>query len=339
MSEDKFTWVEVASDIENIWEELINQSPQGTIFHTKKFLSASGVRHRLFLIKRGREVKAGLTLIESSDGKSLEADDLVIHSGLVFARNDLKKLVKKRFEEFEIAEMVARWIAENYQNATFCLSPQFEDARAFQWYNYHSLDEKVKYRVDLKYTSYLGIDELSEKTCEESDYKLFADMETLRQRHIRAARREKGRVVRAESAEALVGFYEAMMLDKDEQQEHDKLERMRNTIDTYVDSNDGAVYNVITDTEEIVYSVAYLIDSKRAYYVFGAGPPEANVKWRGTLAHWEAFLDLSRRLGVREIDFEGINSPMRGWFKTGFGGTITPYCEITYPSGLQGQSQ
>jgi len=34
---------------------------------------------------------------------------------------------------------------------------------------------------------------------------------------------------------------------------------------------------------------------------------------------------LAKKKNIREIDWEGVNSPQRGWFKLGFGGTLQPY--------------
>ena len=37
-----------------------------------------------------------------------------------------------------------------------------------------------------------------------------------------------------------------------------------------------------------------------------------------------------KNLGVKKFDLEGINSPKRGSFKTGFGGDIYPYYNIKF---------
>ena len=42
---------------------------------------------------------------------------------------------------------------------------------------------------------------------------------------------------------------------------------------------------------------------------------------------WDAFLDLAAS-GVKEIDLEGVNSPLRGHFKLSFGGSILPYYRL-----------
>ena len=36
------------------------------------------------------------------------------------------------------------------------------------------------------------------------------------------------------------------------------------------------------------------------------------------------------KLKINKFDFEGVNSPNRGWFKLGFGGDLIPYYQIEY---------
>ena len=73
----------------------------------------------------------------------------------------------------------------------------------------------------------------------------------------------------------------------------------------------------------------YLLDNKRAYYLFGANDPEMRSSHTGTAVLWSAFHILAAR-GYEEMDLEGINSPHRGWFKLSFGGDIRPYYELLY---------
>jgi hypothetical protein len=54
-------------------------------------------------------------------------------------------------------------------------------------------------------------------------------------------------------------------------------------------------------------------------------PPGRSTPWQGTLAHWHAFGHLAREHGITEVDLEGVNSPQRGWFKLGFGGSLQTY--------------
>ena len=73
----------------------------------------------------------------------------------------------------------------------------------------------------------------------------------------------------------------------------------------------------------------YGIDHKRGYFLFVANDPEMRDEHTGTAVLWDSFYLLNLE-GIYEIDFEGINSPARGWFKLSFGGTISPYYQLSY---------
>ena len=73
---------------------------------------------------------------------------------------------------------------------------------------------------------------------------------------------------------------------------------------------------------------AFAIDKKRAYYIFGANSPVARESQTGTMVLWDGF-EILRRLGVKYVDLEGVNSPKRGYFKLSFGGELCPYYIIS----------
>ena len=63
-------------------------------------------------------------------------------------------------------------------------------------------------------------------------------------------------------------------------------------------------------------------------YLFGAGSPGLKEHCCGTITFWDAFKDLSKNRGIKEVDFEGVNSPQRGKFKLSFGGDLRTYFQI-----------
>ena len=72
----------------------------------------------------------------------------------------------------------------------------------------------------------------------------------------------------------------------------------------------------------------YALDSKRAYYLFGANDPALRDSSSGTAVLWDAFYPLAAD-GVAQVDLEGVNSPKRGWFKLSFGGELLPYYQAS----------
>ena len=69
----------------------------------------------------------------------------------------------------------------------------------------------------------------------------------------------------------------------------------------------------------------FVLDSKRAYYAYGASDPELRHTEIGTQLMYESFVMLNKEYGVAEVDLVGVNSPQRGGFKMSFGGRLVPY--------------
>ena len=73
----------------------------------------------------------------NDEGTDCVIDDLVIHNGLIFSKDESRKEIKAKRERFEITEFVINWLDIEYSNIELSLSPQFEDMRPFLWHNYN----------------------------------------------------------------------------------------------------------------------------------------------------------------------------------------------------------
>jgi hypothetical protein len=325
MSNDKFQWISGPDPLE--WNCLVETSFQGSLFNESIYLYLADVEYEQYLIKQGSHIKAGVCVVKGENSRECKLDDLVIHNGIFFLPDPQKKQVKQRFEQFELTEFAIEQLTIQFDIIELALSPQFEDLRPFIWHGYHAQDNKDRFALDLRYTSYVDISSLrTNEAIETSD--AFLALETLRKRHIRQAQKNGGMVRQAVSGKILIDFYRDLLIRQGETPPEEKLVRMRHLVDGLVAVGRGAVYEVQDSAGMVIYAVAYGWDSKRAYYLFGSGHPVISKPWQGTLAHWEAFKDLSHRIKIKEVDMEGVNSPQRGWFKLGFGGDLRSYYQV-----------
>ncbi|MBI3773332.1 MAG: GNAT family N-acetyltransferase [Gammaproteobacteria bacterium] len=325
MSSSKLELVPVRK--EDAWDEMVCRSPQGTVFSDRLYLDASGCNYHLYWVKQGSEIKAGVALVVSNDDTRCEMDDLVIYGGLMFDLDMNRPYVKRRHDEFQIAEYVIEQVTQKYVSIEFQLAPQFLDLRPFLWHEYHEHQSRG-FGFDLRYTSYVDISSLQGFVGREEESPCFCNMETVRRYSVREARRKGGSVACVFDSDTIVDYYRHLMERQGEAQSSAKLSNMKKVMDVLMEAGRGAVYHVLNSKETVIYSVFYGWDTKRAYYLFGAGHPEISESWQGTLAHWEAFKDLAKRKSIREVDMEGVNSPKRGWFKLGFGGNLSPYYHV-----------
>ena len=308
------------------WNQFVDDSPQGTIFSNADYLRLAVDCWKVYWIKKGNQIKAGLALVLNEDGNKVILDDLVIHNGLMFALDKEQKGTKARLERFEITEFVIDWLTVEYQHIELALSPQFEDMRPFLWHNYHSSEPTNKFRFDHRYTSYLSISSLHDRR-EEQESALFKELETLRQRNIREARKDGASCEQLTDGVSFVDDYYALMIKQGSMVDDDKLVRIRRLINGLIDADTAALWVFRNGRGEVIYTTVFCWDSKRAYYLFGAPAPNAGERYQGTIAFWDSFCRLAE-LGINEVDLEGVNSPKRGWFKLGFGGDLRSYIEV-----------
>lgn len=324
--ENKYSTQEVTDKKQ--WDAFVERSPQGTLFSHVDYLDAALSQYELLWVMKGNEIKAGIALPLSADKKTVFAHDHLIHGGILFEPpTPDQKGVKYRSDQFSITEFLIQYLSQRFDHVQLVFSPQFSDIRPFLWHNYHDANPLNKYKVETRYTSYLNVSELREHKEEES-YELFKGLETLRQRNIREARSQNAVVENKIDLDNLLKFYVDLMEKQGQEVVDTTLESMRKICTILVEKNKAEFFCLKGSAGVPSYITCFGYDSKRAYYLFGAGDPNASERYRGTITFWDAFKTLAKR-GIDTIDFEGVNSPKRGAFKLSFGGSLVPYYQVS----------
>ncbi|MDD5092640.1 MAG: hypothetical protein PHQ23_17210 [Candidatus Wallbacteria bacterium] len=312
----------------DLWDSLVDNSPQGTVFIESDFLSSTSTRHEKYLIFKGQDLKAGICVCISENGEDCILDDLVVYNGLIFREDERKKDSRARLERFELTEFTIDFLTKRFRTIEISLSPHFEDIRPFLWHNYHEQAPGKRFIVDVRYTSYLDISGLGDPASEETN-PVFQNMIRLRQRGVRKMRQIESRFSQSDDPNLIADFYRKMMNAKGETVPQEKLDRMRSLSAYLIKSGKGAQFRVTDSSGPDIYAINFGLDRKRAYALFAAGKDTSPDMYEGTIAYWDSFHSLARNSGVSEIDFEGVNSPKRSWFKLGFGGDIRAYYQVS----------
>ena len=310
-----------------MWDDFVERSPQGTIFSTTYYLEAVGRGYERFFILKGDKIKAGLCYVLTNDGSGCELDDLIIYNGIMFLDDPHQKSTKARSERFEINELIIEELDRRFNKVELALAPQFEDLRPFLWHNYHSPNPSDKFIVDLRYTSYINISELGYAENDE-DTSLFGKLDTIRQRNIREALKKGAHTAVGQETDLFIEFYASLMNSQNDPSPLKKLDAMSRLVNALINDDKAVMLMTKNPAGKIIYVTVFCMDLKRAYYLFGAGDLEAIERYKGTIAFWDAFRILNKDYGVKQVDFEGVNSPQRGWFKLSFGGNLVPYYQV-----------
>ena len=103
---------------------------------------------------------------------------------------------------------------------------------------------------------------------------------------------------------------------------------LRNICNNLIKNDSGCLLVTYVDGKPAT-AAFWVYDKYRAYYIFGATDPEFRNQETGTKNLYDSFSFLNKKLGIKEVDFVGVNSPQRGSFKLSFGGSVVPYYIIT----------
>lgn len=308
------------------WDYFLDQVEAPSIFFTSFFLRASAARFSRFTIWDRQDLRALLLLTESDDSQAVVLDDFVIYAGLLFPKADFQHSVSALHRRFETSELVARFLAEKYRSVQLNLVPEFEDVRPFLWLNYGAGAGKFTYEVALRYTSVIDVRPLKSKSGHE---RFFAGMEERRRRQIRTAEREGAQMNKRGSIATLIESYKHLLLSQGIQVSEEKQDRLGALMSQLLEEGRGCLYEAVTAQGDCTYSLFYAWHRDSAYYLFGAPNARFKSNWGSTFLHYRAMQDLAEAAQICRVDFEGVNSPNRGWFKLSFGGGLTPYYRLT----------
>jgi len=145
---------------EKDWDFVIENSSQSTFFSEKIFLEATGKKYCRFIIKKGSQIKAGISFFLSDDKKKIIDNYLGIYGGILFVDNTETKLYRKNTDKFEITSVLVDFLTKKYDEISIKTAPSFQDLRPFQWYNYNT--NLPKFEIKIRYTLILNGKSLDE---------------------------------------------------------------------------------------------------------------------------------------------------------------------------------
>lgn len=310
-----------------LWDKMNDLSPNGSIFKSTKYLSGIDDKFHLWGVYHGQEFKAGLVLIVNEKENSCIFNEWVIYSGIIYNFNKNISNFKKNNDEFKIMEFIIKKVSKIYKSFEFNLIYSIKDIRPFLWFNYGN-ETDDKFTVNIRYTSLLKIDSLLKNKQDDLNSEVFKNFDSSRRQRIKEAIKNGYKIKINKTTNNLFRFYIALMKKNNKALSEKKSKSFEKLLNHILENKLGSVLDLYDNKDNLIYSVMYIWDNKRSYYLFGAGSEENKNSWAGTILNWEAFKYLAKEKSFSEIDLEGINSPNRGSFKVTFGGSVISYFQI-----------
>ena len=319
--------------LDDRWDQFVGNSPQGSMFCQRVFLSALNGSFRPFYVLKNNELKAAFLLMETP-GSRTDLHELVIHSGPMLAGADPQQNQAQALsEEFRVLSFIAAELPEQFAAVALSTHPDLSDLRPFLWHNYQS--DGPKYKCELRYTAYLNIAG-ADRDCPLDQNPVYRLANKSRRQEIRYAAKAGVTTVEEIDLELFASFYEAVFERRGLTPEPTTKE-VSGVMSSL--SAAGLLRMFVSRTAEgQPGSIAVFgLDARRAYYLYGANDPALRDGHTGTAVLWDAFRALAA--DVSEVDLEGVNSPMRGYFKLSFGAELRPYHHVTLTARQEAHRQ
>jgi Acetyltransferase (GNAT) domain len=239
--------------------------------------------------------------------------------GVEYARMPVHKRCPWQLERIEalLAGVTAR-----HSSFSVCLSPYFDDVRAFQWFHYHA-PALGTFAVTLAYTGLLRLDVLG------SFEAFLTQVRTVRRQEYRRGL-ERGFSADASSdIELLDRLHAATFMRQGVERSLEQRTLLLRIAAAALHGGFGELLVCRLPDGRPASATLFLYDDRCAYYLIGANEPEYRQTGSGTFLLVE---NIKRALGrgLTAVDFVGINSPQRGDFKTSFNAQPTPYYVLSY---------
>ena len=304
----------------SLWDSFVEKSPDGTIFATSAFLKNTPQKLVTLGLYKGEHLKALSYFFTNEEETKVMGSPFSIHCGLIIAWDlvDSIHTSKTISARFEITEFWVQEVLSKYQTINLNLAPSLIDVRPFAWFNYGEADKK-QFIFNVRYTNYLNLEDYQNMHEVDGDY--FQAIGMSRRQEIRKALKNNFEIELSKNYQAFLDQYAAFSSKYDE--------NANATAATYkkilaeVNSENMLVVMPKNGTTS---GALFLIDNKRAYYLLGFTLNTA-TDYEGSYVLWCSMAELKKK-GVKIVDFEGVNSPKRGWFKTSFGGDLVNYYNV-----------
>jgi hypothetical protein len=307
----------------NLCNDFVSTSPQGNLFCQTKFLDLFQKNYELLSVCKGDEILLGAVVVKGEGGQPTSTP--FMYQGVLFAKSVVTLAPHKRVKKsLELMDFLLSEIEIRYQRICFSLYPSFIDLRSFQWHNYHE-PEKGQFKIDLNYTGILSLQSV------ENIDQILMGARTVRRQEYRKCLKEGFTIEESDDIKVL-DILHSQTFERQGIGRSSGEKFMATTLAKKAISLGFGRLIICRDSSGSPASASlFLFDDKTAYYLIGANDPKFHKYGTGSYIMFEQIRRCLEQ-GLSQVDFVGINSPMRGDFKTSFGAVPVPYYTVMLES-------
>jgi len=302
----------------NIWDSFVDSSPQGTLFHTSKWLSESGLDFRLLgcYNKNGDLLGGFVCGIKMINRKwtFFTHPSFTPYLGIIYADHKGKYLTRLSRNK-QICHEFAKAIKKHCDTLNITMSAyELDDVMPFIWENF---------TASLRYTYILKLGNMDN---------VWKNVDERFRNNIKKAQKDKLWIDNECGFDITLKLAEKTFQRQDMKLNEGFIERA--TIYNKVLSSYSQCKSFVTKTNEgkPIASLFMVWDKKRSYAIISGHDFENEHRGALRLAQWASVEYTKNVLGLYEYDFEGTTLMHTERYIREFGGWLVPYYTIKWTS-------
>ena len=298
----KFEVRALTEDEFSLWDDFVDKSPRGTVFHKSFWLKASGRKFVIYGCFTGAELFAGIALScrRKFGIKVASQPEHTKYSGVLFKEQD-SKYVTKLTTEKEANQRIAQRLKSDFHLVRFRFPPGPVNLQPFIWEGFSP---------SIRYTYIIQLD----KSLED----IWKGMDEKRKGNIRKAEKDGISIVPSDD------FNQAFDLIQQTFTRQKAAIRSKSVIFNYnkvLSERNQCKSFLAKDINNNYIAASYIVwDNKRSHYLFAGIDDENKHYGAAALAIWKAIEFSKQELGLKEFDFQGSMIPEIEQFFRRFGG-------------------
>ena len=299
------------------WQRFVAASPQGTRYCTPAIITALNCEADYWLVMRNGYPVAGIPVITRNKAGS----GLPMHSyytGLMLHDEAWRGKANRRTENLlAISEQAMHSLCEQYDAFQLCLHPDITDVRGFDWFHYHT-PERGRIAITPRYSASVALD---------TD-RLFAAARGSRRREYHYAQeREQQSFATDGSVDELLHLWQASLGRQGQPPDSVETDTTRRFAETLLAQGQGIIGVTRDRHGEATTAGLLMLDYHHTAHlpVVGTG----DTRYGGSLLYF-SLMQTAAGLGCKLLDFNGANSPQRGYFKHSIGGDARLYFHLSW---------
>jgi len=314
---DKISKVEIKelTDSEyKLWDELVEESPHGTIFHTSDWLSTYSnllsKKLKIYGCFKSNELVGGCSLYIYNSKfykTACSTIEMTPYGGVVLAQSPSSELREQEQTYRSIIKSLCDvFDDEHFGYIQLINSPNFIDVRPFIWHGWKS---------KIHYAYYFELEGNIEKSISKKV-----------RNTIRKAVNNKITVKKSNDVST---FYDLLLMTFIRQKWRLSIERefFEKIIKLLESKNGGEIWIAEAPTGEAASAEIVIWDNKRAYRWSAASHTDFQNTGATSLLLYEIFQDLQER-GFKEINLMAANTPQLTKFISSFNPVLVPYYSV-----------